>query len=38
MYIENIELKISQKNDILSKYDINIVYIEENTRKGHYFG
>jgi len=32
MYIENIELKISQKNDTLSKYDINIVYIEENKK------
>jgi DNA repair exonuclease SbcCD ATPase subunit len=32
MHIENIELKISQKNDILSKYDINIVYVEENKK------
>jgi len=32
MFIENIELKISQKNDILSKYDINIVYVEENKK------
>jgi DNA repair exonuclease SbcCD ATPase subunit len=32
MYIENIELKISQKNDILSRYDTNIVYVEENKK------
>jgi DNA repair exonuclease SbcCD ATPase subunit len=32
MFIENIELKISQKNDILSKYDINVVYVEENKK------
>ena len=32
MFIENIELKISQKNDILSKYDTNIVYVEENKK------
>jgi DNA repair exonuclease SbcCD ATPase subunit len=32
MLIENIDLKISQKNDILSKYDINIVYIQENKK------
>jgi DNA repair exonuclease SbcCD ATPase subunit len=32
MHIENIDLKISQKDDLLSKYDINIVYIEENKK------
>jgi DNA repair exonuclease SbcCD ATPase subunit len=32
MLIENIDLKISQKNDTLSKYDINIVYIQENKK------
>jgi len=32
MFIENIDLKISQKNDILSKYDINVVYVEENKK------
>jgi len=32
IFIENIELKISQKNDILSKYDINIIYVEENKK------
>jgi DNA repair exonuclease SbcCD ATPase subunit len=32
MHIENIDLKISQKNDILKRYDINIVYIEENKK------
>jgi DNA repair exonuclease SbcCD ATPase subunit len=32
MYIENIELKISQKNDLLSKYDTNLVYIQENNK------
>jgi hypothetical protein len=32
MHIENIDLKILQKNDILSKYDINIVYIQENKK------
>ena len=32
MHIENIDLKISQKNDILSKYDINIIYIQENKK------
>jgi DNA repair exonuclease SbcCD ATPase subunit len=32
MHIENIDLKISQKNDILKRYDINIVYIQENNK------
>ena len=32
MHIENIDLKISQKNDILSKYDINIIYSQENNK------
>jgi DNA repair exonuclease SbcCD ATPase subunit len=32
MHIENFDLKISQKNDILSKYDINIIYIQENKK------
>lgn len=32
MHIENIDLKISQKNDLLSKYDINLVYIQENSK------
>ena len=32
MHIENIDLKISQKNDILSKYDINIIYTQENNK------
>jgi DNA repair exonuclease SbcCD ATPase subunit len=32
MLIENIDLKVSQKNDTLSKYDINIVYIQENKK------
>ena len=32
MHIENIDLKISQKNDLLSRYDINIIYIEENKK------
>lgn len=32
MHIENIELKISQKNDLLSKYDINLIYIDENKK------
>jgi DNA repair exonuclease SbcCD ATPase subunit len=32
MYIENIDLKVSQKNDMLKRYDINIVYIEENKK------
>ena len=32
MYIENIELKISQKNELLSKYDINLIYIQENNK------
>jgi len=32
MFIENIDLKISQKNDILSKYDINIIYSQENNK------
>ncbi len=32
MHIENIDLKIFQKNDILKRYDINIVYIQENNK------
>ena len=32
MLIENIDLKVSQKNDILSKYEINIISIEENKK------
>lgn len=32
MHIENIDLKISQKNDILSKYNINIIYSQENNK------
>lgn len=32
MYIENIDLKINQKNDLLKKYEINLVYIEENNK------
>jgi DNA repair exonuclease SbcCD ATPase subunit len=32
MHIENIDLKISQKNDLLSRYDVNIIYIEENKK------
>jgi DNA repair exonuclease SbcCD ATPase subunit len=32
MHIENIDLKISQKNEILSKYDINLIYIQENNK------
>jgi DNA repair exonuclease SbcCD ATPase subunit len=32
MYIENIDLKISQKNELLSKYDINLIYIQENNK------
>ena len=32
MHIENIDLKISQKNDILSKYGINIIYTQENNK------
>jgi len=32
MFIENIDLKISQRNDTLSKYDINIIYIQENKK------
>ena len=32
MHIENIDLKISQKNDLLSKYEINLIYIQENSK------
>ena len=32
MHIENIDLKISQKNDLLSKYDINIIHTQENNK------
>jgi DNA repair exonuclease SbcCD ATPase subunit len=32
MHIENIELKINQKNDLLSRYDTNLVYIQENNK------
>jgi DNA repair exonuclease SbcCD ATPase subunit len=32
MLIENIDLKVSQKNEILSKYEINISSIEENKK------
>jgi DNA repair exonuclease SbcCD ATPase subunit len=32
MFIENIDLKVSQKNEILSKYGINISSIEENKK------
>ena len=32
MHIENIDLKISQKNDVLKRYDTNLVHIEENKK------
>ena len=32
LQIENIDLKINQKNDLLKRYDINIIYIEENKK------
>lgn len=32
MHIENIDLKVSQKNDVLSRYDVNINHIEENKK------
>jgi DNA repair exonuclease SbcCD ATPase subunit len=32
MLIENIDLKISHKNDIISKFDINLLSIEENKK------
>lgn len=32
MHIENIDLKVSQRNELLSKYDINLVHIQENNK------